>query len=129
MGDHELLLLGILMHESQHGYQINEFIDKNLNRITNMKKATAYAVLKRLNNKGFVSSTLEQEGNRPPRQVYSITEKGKQEFTNLLRKSLKKGDSFYLQGDMGLMFLHHLPLKEVAAYLETRLVQIEHLII
>lgn len=40
-----LILLGLLMGQSQHGYQINEFIEKNLSVVTDMKKSTAYATL------------------------------------------------------------------------------------
>src|SRR5690606_5170873 len=67
MDERELLLLGLLRAQSQHGYQINEFIEKNLRRVTDMKKATAYAILDRLARDGHAVTHREQEGNRPPR--------------------------------------------------------------
>ena len=71
--DNELLLLGLLRQQSQHGYQINDFIERNLSRMASLKKATAYALLERLREAGHISAVTVQEGNRPPRQVYTIT--------------------------------------------------------
>ncbi len=62
MDERELLVLGLLMTQSQHGYRINDFIERNLGQVSDMKKATAYAILKRLDKQGCVNVTVEQEG-------------------------------------------------------------------
>ncbi|TXK85158.1 PadR family transcriptional regulator [Paenibacillus sp. N3.4] len=121
MDERALLLLGILKSQSLHGYQINEFIDKNLSRITSMKKATAYALLDRLKAANFISVREDQEGNRPPRKVYSITPSGDQEFYKLLRKNLSEQDNSSFKGDIGLMFLDHLSKEETIDCLMVRL--------
>lgn len=121
MDERELLLLGLLRAQSQHGYQINEFIEKNLRRVTDMKKATAYAILDRLARDGHVVTHREQEGNRPPRNVYSITERGEEYFMALLRESLARPGGLRIPGDIGLMFLDHLPIEEVVSLLRQRL--------
>ena len=59
MDERTLLLLGMLRIESQHGYQLNEFIEHNLGRVTDMKKPTAYALLDRLEQSGAITSRLE----------------------------------------------------------------------
>ena len=59
MDERTLLLLGMLRIESQHGYQLNEFIEHNLARVTDMKKPTAYALLDRLEQSGAITSRLE----------------------------------------------------------------------
>ena len=64
MEHRSLILLGLLMGQSQHGYQINEFIEKNLSIVTDMKKSTAYATLDKLHQKGFIDIKFEQKGNR-----------------------------------------------------------------
>ena len=51
-----VLLLGLLTTQSQHGYQINEFIEHNLGRVSLMKKATAYALLTRMEAAGLVQA-------------------------------------------------------------------------
>ncbi len=116
-----LILLGLLMGQSQHGYQINEFIERNLSSITDMKKPTAYAALDKLSQKGFIDVHLEQEGNRPPRKVYSINEKGKQYFYKLLLNNLSSAESVNYQGDIGLMFMDFLPLAKTVPALQERL--------
>lgn len=121
MDERALLLLGILRGQSQHGYQINEFIERNLSRVTDMKKPTAYAILDRLCRDGYVEMRTEQEGNRPPRKVYSITAKGEQAFEDLLRQTLAHADRFAAPGDIGLMFVTDLPRAEAISLLEKRL--------
>jgi DNA-binding PadR family transcriptional regulator len=73
MDENELLILGLLCEQSQHGYQINEFIEQNLSRLTTMKRPTAYATLDRLHRQGFVSVRTEQPSKRAPRKVYAIS--------------------------------------------------------
>ena len=121
MDERALLLLGLLRAQSQHGYQINEFIEHNLSRITAMKKTTAYAMLDRLANDGLVATHTEQVGNRPPRRVYSITAEGETQFQVLLRATLVHYDALVLAGDMGLMFIDELPRDEALACLRRRM--------
>ena len=121
MDERELLLLGMLKAQSQHGYQINEFIERNLSQVTDMKKATGYAVLDRLGRDGYVSVESDQVGNRPPRKVYSITPAGEARFLELVRANLKTADRIAFAGDIGLMFLDELPLSEVLECLKQRL--------
>jgi len=120
-----LLLLGLLMAQSQHGYQINEFIERNLSRVTDMKKSTAYATLDRLCEARFVDVHSEQEGNRPPRKVYAITTTGQVRFLELLRVNLAQTDRMNFSSDIGMMFLDHLPHQESLELLRERLGQLK----
>lgn len=128
MDERELLILGLLMSQSQHGYQLNDFIERNLGRVTDMKKATAYAILKRLDAAGYVEVKLEQEGNRPPRQVYAITPAGETAFGELLRTSLSEANPAVPHGSIGLMFLDHLPPDEQLDCLERKLAKLDELV-
>jgi len=121
MEENELLLLGLLLTQSQHGYQINEFIEKNLSRITEMKKGNAYAVLERLAKEGFVDVHSEQEGKRPQRKVYSITPSGQARFMELLKADLAETGRLSLGGNIGLMFIDHLSGEEIIGLLEEKL--------
>lgn len=125
MDERELLLLGMLMVQSQHGYQINEFIERNLGHIIDMKKPTAYALLERLCQAGYVNVRTEQEGRRPPRKVYQITPAGNLAFLSLLRENLARAEHMTFAGDVGVLFLDHLPREEVIALLRQRLGAVE----
>ena len=98
MDERHLLLLGLLMAQSQHGYSINEFIEKNLGRVSGMKRATAYALLERLERKGLVRMETETVGNYPPRKVYSITPAGREAFFDLLQELLVETDRTLIGG-------------------------------
>jgi DNA-binding PadR family transcriptional regulator len=126
--DRALLLLGVLMGEDQHGYQINEFIERALCRVTTMKKPTAYALLDRLAAGGFISVHREQAGNRPPRKVYSITTDGQSLFTALLRENLANASTTTDEGDIGLMMLSYLDREEAIESLKKRLEMLDALI-
>jgi DNA-binding PadR family transcriptional regulator len=128
MEQRSLILLGLLMSQSQHGYQINDFIERNLSTVTDMKKPTAYATLDKLNQNGYIDIQFEQEGNRPTRKVYSINENGKQYFYKLLLNNLSSAESVNYQGDIGLMFIDFLPLEKTIPALQDRLNKNKNLI-
>ncbi len=128
MDERTLLLLGILRVQSQHGYQINEFIERNLARVTDMKKPTAYAILDRLSHAGYIAVRSEQEGNRPPRKVYEITPAGEQLYFQLLRRFIAQPERQPASGGIALMFLDDLPHDERHALMAQRLSHLETLI-
>lgn len=120
MEHRSLLLLGLLMSQSQHGYQIHDFIERNLTFITNMKKATAYSLLDKLSKEGYIDVTVEYDGNRPPRKVYSINDNGRKQFNHLLLQNLSTAETVFYEGDIGLMFLDHLPADQTIQALHNR---------
>jgi DNA-binding PadR family transcriptional regulator len=121
MDHNALLLLGLLRTQSQHGYLLFDFIERNLSRITNLKKPTAYAMLDRFYKDGLVDVRVEQEGNRPPRKVFELTASGQLRFLELLRETLSGVAVQSTAGDVGLMFLDQLPPADQRACLEKRL--------
>ena len=116
----ELLLLGLLRQQDMHGYQLHEFINRDLATCTDLKKATAYYLLNKMADRGWVTQTTEREGNRPPRQVYSLTPAGEQAFQRLLRENLAAYQPVYFSGDIGLAFLDSLPAAEALELLRAR---------
>lgn len=128
MDERVLLLLGMLRVQSQHGYQINEFIERALGRVTDMKKPTAYAILERLSRGGYVTVRSEQEGSRPPRKVYAITPSGEQLYHELLRTHLAAPQRTPAAGGIALMFLDDLPVDERVELVRRRLRALDELI-
>ncbi|QQE79900.1 PadR family transcriptional regulator [Alicyclobacillus sp. SO9] len=126
MDERSLLLLGMLRTQSQHGYQINEFIEQNLSRVIDIKRSTAYSILDRLSAAGYVDVTVEQEGNRPPRKVYAITPQGEAQFYELLRENLTEAEGLSSPYDIGLMFLDALSQEEALAAVKTRIEKLQY---
>lgn len=125
MDERHLLLLGLLMAQSQHGYSINEFIEKNLGRVSGMKRATAYALLERLHSQGLVHMATEAVGNYPPRKVYSITPAGRDAFLGLIQKLLVRTEDRTEAADIALMFVDYLENDQILALLRRRASKLE----
>lgn len=72
-------LLGLLMAEPQHGYQLLETFqdDHALGRVWKLSTSQLYAVLKRLQTQGFITGEEAYSEDAPPRTVYYITDAGK----------------------------------------------------
>lgn len=120
MDERHLLLLGLLMAQSQHGYSINEFIETNLGRVSGMRRATAYALLERLERRGLVQMETKAVGNYPPRKVYSITPAGRDAFLGLLQDLLVRTDEHADAADIAFMFVDYLEQSQVLALLRER---------
>jgi DNA-binding PadR family transcriptional regulator len=115
-----LLLLGILRQQQMHGYQLFEMIGRDLSACTELKKPTAYYLLSRMAQDGWIEERQEQEGNRPPRKVYQLTAQGETAFQDLLRESLGSFDPSHFGSEVGLAFLDALDGQEAIALLRKR---------
>lgn len=118
--DRTLLMLGLLKAQAGHGYQLHDFIETNLARITELKKPTAYAALDRLVSEGLASVRTERTGRRPSRKVLKLTGEGRRRYRALLRQRLSMAGTAGLDGDVAMMFSHDLPRKELLECLDAR---------
>jgi DNA-binding PadR family transcriptional regulator len=112
--------MGLIRRTRMHGYQLHEFIERNLATCTDLKKPTAYFLLDKLVKQGWLTQAEEREGQRPPRQVYQITAVGEAHFQHLLRENLAHYTMTRFTGDIGLAFADALPAAEVISLLEQR---------
>ena len=123
-----MLLLGMLLHQSMHGYQLNEFIESHLGMSIQLKKPTAYYLLGKMEKDGWIKYQEEKQGNRPTRRIYSITKMGEEVFDSMLRESIKTYNPIELSGDIYLAFVHRIPLDEVVDLLKVRREKIEQIL-
>jgi DNA-binding PadR family transcriptional regulator len=117
----KLLVLGVLLSHEMHGYQLNEMLQQNPSTPIALKKSNTYRLLSKMEQDGWVTHIEEQEGNRPQRQVYTVTEAGKAAFYDLLRENLANPPSPEFPGVVGLDFLYMLPIEETIPLLKRRL--------
>jgi DNA-binding PadR family transcriptional regulator len=118
--DRQLLLLGLLREQEMHGYQINEFIDKQMAFCVDLKRSTAYYLLDKLCRGGYVTEDVGREGNRPERRIYRITPAGEERFYALLHENLATYQAPMYAEDIGVIFQHHLPSQQTADLLNER---------
>ncbi len=103
-----------------HGYKIIEFIERDLAVCTDLKKPTAYFLLDKMAQNGWISWTEEREGNRPPRRTYKVSPDGEVEFQKLLRESLSNYDPIKFADDIALAFADNLSQAELLDLLQQR---------
>ena len=118
--ENRLLLLGLLLSHGMHGYQLNKVLRQNPSTPISLKKSNAYKLLNDMEKDGWVTHVQEQEGNRPQRRVYTVTEDGEAAFNRLLRENLSTHPSPEFPGVVGLDFIYMLPAEEAVSLLEKR---------
>ena len=80
----EYALLGFLIAGPSHGYDLHQRFVTELGHVWHLSQSQAYAILKRLETHGDISShTVEQE-KLPARQMLRITAQGRRHFTDWL---------------------------------------------
>lgn len=119
--DDKLLLLGILKQSEMHGYQLYDFIEQNLTTCTTLKKPSAYFLLGKMEQEGLVRVAEQRVGNRPPRKVYRLTEKGEQLFEQWLQENLSQYTPSIFPDDIGIAFLDQIPREQALRLLQIRL--------
>ena len=81
----EYALLGALISGPRHGYEILQYLEAGLGPAWSVSTSQLYALLKRLEKKGLVGSTLEPQDTRPSKRVFSILEQGEKDFMEWLK--------------------------------------------
>jgi DNA-binding PadR family transcriptional regulator len=118
--ERELLLLGLLRQHEMHGYQLADFINNNLASCTDLKKPTAYHLLDKMEERGWLTSIASSDNNRPTKKVYQISLAGEAAFQDLLRQNLATYMGATFGGNIGLAFMDALPTEEALQLLENR---------
>lgn len=120
--ERKLLLLGLLRNQDMHGYLLNAHLDGTVP--LSLKKPTAYNLLERMEEDGWVSHRDEPTGDRP-RRVYSITQDGDAAFLELLRQQLGELTPTEVPGLVSLSFLDCLPASEATELVKRRRAALE----
>jgi DNA-binding PadR family transcriptional regulator len=124
-----LVILGFLRGRPLYGYEIKQLIEHVMGDWTNIAFGSIYFALKRLAEEGFVEKVgTEQEGGRPSRTVYQITDAGREEFVRLLREVWDSVEQQTFAFDIGLSFMSALPIDDVRGHLRKRVTHLEHIL-
>ena len=119
--ERQLLLLGLLRKREMHGYQLSEFMEAHVAMFFDIKKATTYNILGKMEERGWVTSREEQKGKRPPRRVFAITPEGEDLFQEILRSGLAEFRQAAFPGNVPILFMDALPRGELEKLLAQRL--------
>jgi PadR family transcriptional regulator AphA len=85
-------ILGLLKYSDMHGYRIKEHIEKNFGHMWSINFGQIYSNLKDLEQEGLISmlEVVSSEDGGPQKKLYSITDKGLDEFSRWLAESPQK---------------------------------------
>lgn len=94
----EYALLGFLRQQPMHGYEIHRRLSESegLGLVWHVKQNQLYALLGKLEDKGYVTIELEAQENRPARKVFHLTEAGHQAFLEWVQNPVKKAQKLRL---------------------------------
>jgi len=121
-----LVVLGLLQERPLHGYEIKHIIQDHMGDWTSIAFGSIYFALKKLTEEGMVEiAATEQDGNRPSRTVYAVTDAGRAEFLRLLRELWEAPERQYFATDLGLFFMDALSTDELLGHLAGRIESLE----
>ena len=107
----EQALLGFLMQEPMHGYDLHRQIETELGQVWYVGISNVYGALKRLEQSGLVESALALQESHPPRKIYQATLAGEQSFLDWLRRPVPAMRDMRVQFPAKLYFFHALGLE------------------
>lgn len=79
-GHTDTMILRLLMSGDKYGYEISKLIQANSNGAYELKEATMYSSLKRLENDSCIASYWGDETQGGRRKYYRISDKGKETY-------------------------------------------------
>ncbi|MDH3675111.1 MAG: PadR family transcriptional regulator [Anaerolineae bacterium] len=106
----EYALLGFLFRQPRHGYEIYQQLlaGDGLGLVWRLKQSQLYALLTKLEQRGFISATLEPQNARPPRKVLQLTIAGRKAFLDWLRAPVPQGRQMRMEFMAKLHFARQL---------------------
>jgi len=95
----EHALLGLVRQRPMHAYEIHQTLAQAeaLGLVWQLKQAQTYALLARLEEAGYLASTLETQESRPPRKVLHLTPEGEAAFAHWRVTPVRHGRDFRLE--------------------------------
>ncbi|WP_150274475.1 PadR family transcriptional regulator [Paenibacillus tepidiphilus] len=80
----DILILSQLMNGPKHGYEIKKNVLFMLGKSNSINNNYLYPALKRFEEKGAITKSLETQEGRPNRHMYSLTDLGQTMFYDML---------------------------------------------
>ncbi|OUN23509.1 PadR family transcriptional regulator [Pseudoflavonifractor sp. An85] len=84
MGTLKYAILGLLEQKPRSGYELSQEFESTLNEFWSAKHSQIYPELRKLTQEGAVEYQVEIVGTALEKKMYSITDKGREEFMQWL---------------------------------------------
>ena len=120
----EFALLGFLVAGPCHGYDLHQKFQVELGDVWHLSQSQAYAILKRLETRGDISSQLVEQDKLPARQILHITPSGKSRFEEWLYRAGHNARAIRLEFLTRLYFTLQYHPDQAARIYETQCLEI-----
>jgi DNA-binding PadR family transcriptional regulator len=103
MNNSELFLLGLINQSPRYGYEIAQFLEEsNASLWINISMPYVYRLLKSFESEGWVLARQVESSNRPNKNVYEITAKGRTALLSAINENDFGSDRIYFGMDVAL---------------------------
>ncbi|MFP4478265.1 MAG: PadR family transcriptional regulator [bacterium] len=85
-GHIDTIILNLLTEKDMYGYELVNVIKTKSHNLFNIKEATLYSVLQRLETKELISSYLGEKSHGRKRRYYQITSLGKAYLKEMIKE-------------------------------------------
>ena len=117
----KIVLMGLLMKGDNHGYNLRKIVEEDLIDLVDVDNSSIYYTLTILEKDGFLTHKRVSDSSRPQKNLYSLTEKGREEFKRLLLANMGHNMRPLLNIDVSLYFINMLNRAEALEGLDERL--------
>jgi len=117
----EYTLLGAMMRGPRHGYEILRFLNASLDSTWHVSTSQLYSLLKKLEARGLLESSLEAQETRPSKRVFSLTRQGEQTFLEWLHRPTQHVRDVRIEFLAKLFFFRYLSLEGTGRLVETQI--------
>ena len=118
-----IALLAVLNRRPAHGYDVKATLQRwHMDWWADIQSGSIYSGLKKLADEGLIAvKETGRNGKRPTHRVYEITERGRDEYRNLLRQAWVGITRFSRPIDLAVSFYDDLSRDEIEELLTERL--------
>jgi DNA-binding PadR family transcriptional regulator len=122
-----MTLLGLLASKPMYGYEVRQQMKETaMEYWVDVPQGSVYPALQRMAADGFLEVVeVTQDGKRPTKTIYRITDEGRAEHLRLLRNAWVDPALSGFPVDVALFFVWFLPEEEIAMLLAERIDRID----
>lgn len=114
-----LIILGYLQNKEKSAYEMVKEFDKwNITKWLKISTPSIYKNTIKLRDNGYLNSRTVKEGEMPEKTLYSMNEKGKLYFNQLMEESSNHIGNIYLDFNAFLVNIENLPEEKRKEYIE-----------
>jgi PadR family transcriptional regulator AphA len=117
----EYALLGILMSGPKHGYEMHSYFSSHMDQFWRLSMSQIYALLKRMEKKGVVTSKAELQNNKPTKKIFFITPTGKEGFLNWVYSPVNHVRNLRIEFMAKLFFIKELKLQRATDIIDKQI--------